>query len=941
MSTFIGSVEPYIPGTSFGDYAERLQYVFNYNNVPEANRKSLFITVSGAAVFSELKKLYPGTDLDTLQYNDIITKLSNRFDKKDGKMLQKSLFYERCQGKDESAEDFILDVKLLAENCGFGAMKDTIIRDRLVFGAYDKKVRERLMEEEEPSLADTERILVTREQLEKQKLRVEHASERVSAIERLGPIPNRREDYNYRSSRREVYPRTQRNDDRQHFRNRSRSGSRSNWKNVLCSYCKARGHVRKQCFKLQRSRQSVRFVNDSMEENTMADKGYDFKRRYKPLDSDTDGELECMSVGLKVNDPVFVLTLINGKEFRMEIDTGSAVSVLSEQMYYDNFRHLTLQKCNKKLTVVNGDSLNILGYVTVRVFINNLTSIVFLVILKGGNKFAPLIGRDWLDVFFKGWRRKFSGSVCVNKLEAKDEIEVFVSNLKQMFPKVFSNDFSSPIEGFEADLVIKNERPIFKKAYTVPLRLKDKVLDHLTSLENSGIITPIQASEYASPVIALIKKDNDIRLVVDCKASINKIIVPNTYPLPLAQDIFATLSGCTVFCKLDLAGAYTQLKLSSRSKQIMTINTIKGLYTYNRLPQGAASSAAIFQQVMDQVLIGIEGVSCFLDDVLLAGKDLEDCKAKLLKVLERLEKANIKVKLAKCEFFVDKLSFLGYLVTGDGLKPSPEKVDTIAKANPPKSTTELKAFLGLINFYGKFIPNLSSKLNCFYRLLKKDVKFVWDSNCQEQFDECKKILLKPTTLEYFDPKKPLIVVTDACLYGIGGVLAHEVAGQEKPICFTSFTLNDAQKKYPILHLEAMAVVSCVKKFHKFLYGQPFVIYTDHKPLLGVFGKDGKNAMFVTRLQRFVMELSIYNFEIRYRPSSKMGNADFCSRFPLPCPVPEDFDERYINSINFTNDLPMDFKTIANETNKDALLSQVIQHLEKGWPNRVGREYSLN
>lgn len=122
---------------------------------------------------------------------------------------------------------------------------------------------------------------------------------------------------------------------------------------------------------------------------------------------------------------------------------------------------------------------------------------------------------------------------------------------------------------------------------------------------------------------------------------------------------------------------------------------------------------------MDQVLQGIEGVSCYLDAVLIVGKDLDDCKFKLYQVLERLNNANIKVKLSKCKFFVQKLVFLGYMITGDGLLPNPEKVDTIAKANPPKSPTELKAFLGFLNFYGKFIPNLSPKLSCFYNLLKK------------------------------------------------------------------------------------------------------------------------------------------------------------------------------------------------------------------------------
>lgn len=238
-----------------------------------------------------------------------------------------------------------------------------------------------------------------------------------------------------------------------------------------------------------------------------------------------------------------------------------------------------------------------------------------------------------------------------------------VLDLKRKFPKVFDKELSNPIVGFEGDLVLKDNTPIFRKAYEVPLRLRQKVLEHLDGLERDGIITPIEASEWASPVVVVVKKNQDIRLVIDCKVSINKVIVPNTYPLPLAQDLFATLAGSKVFCSLDLTGAYTQLLLSKRSRKIMIINTIKGLYAYNRLPQGASSSASIFQKVMDQVLQGLEGVSCYLDDVLISGKDFEDCKKKLYLVLERLSKANIKVNFKKCKFFVKDLPYLGQGIT--------------------------------------------------------------------------------------------------------------------------------------------------------------------------------------------------------------------------------------------------------------------------------------
>ena len=161
-------------------------------------------------------------------------------------------------------------------------------------------------------------------------------------------------------------------------------------------------------------------------------------------------------------------------------------------------------------------------------------------------------------------------------------------------------------------------------------------------------------------------------------------------------------------------------------------------------------------------------------------------------------------------------------------------------------------------------------------------------------------------LEFYDSEKPIVVMSDASSYGLGGVIAHIVDGLEKPISFTSFSLNQAQKKYPILHLEALALVCTIKKYHKYLYGQKFMVYTDHKPLVSIFGKQGKHAIYVTKIQRYILELSIYDFEINYRPSAKMGNADFCSRFPLAQEVQKSLDIQSINNLNFSKEFPVDY-----------------------------------
>ena len=649
----------------------------------------------------------------------------------------------------------------------------------------------------------------------------------------------------------------------------------------------------------------------------------------------------CISSIKQINEPCFVQPVVEQVQIRMEVDCGSAVSVIDERDFRDYFGHLPLYRYDNKLIVVDGANLEVSGYARVSVNLNGVfgqhLELIILKNAKFSRRIVPLFGRKWLDVFFPAWRDSFS-CARVNKISISEKIiENTLEDLKSKFGHIFKKTFLDPIVDFEGDLILKEDRPIFRKAYEVPLRLRQKVIDHLDTLEKDGVISPIEASEWASPVVVVVKKNQDIRLVIDCKVSINKLIIANTYPLPNAQDLFASLAGAKVFCSLDLAGAYTQLKLSKRSRKFMVINTLKGLYQYNRLPQGASSSASIFQKVMDQILGGLPLVVCFQDDVLIAGIDFEDCKKNLYLVLDRLSKANIKVNLSKCNFFVDSLPYLGHVISDKGLMPCPEKVETIRAAQPPRNVSELKAFLGLLNFYGKFIPNLSSRIGCLYNLLKKDVCFLWSRECQKTFEECKGYLLSSNLLELFDPKKPVVVVSDASSYGLGGVIAHEIDGVEKPISFASFSLTDAQRKYPILHLEALAVVTTIKKFHKFLYGQKFTVYTDHKPLIGIFGKEGRNSMFVTRLQRYVLELSIYDFEIVYRPSSKMGNADFCSRFPLPIEVPKPLQREYVKNLNFSDDFPADFQRIAQETEKNSLLQRIQKFIVHGWPDKPNPE----
>lgn len=424
-----------------------------------------------------------------------------------------------------------------------------------------------------------------------------------------------------------------------------------------------------------------------------------------------------------------------------------------------------------------------------------------------------------------------------------------------------------------------------------------------------------------------------IRVCVDYKVTLNQVLDSEHYPLPIPEDIFTELSGGSVFCVLDLSGAYQQLLLEEASREYMTINTHLGLFRPTRLQFGVSSGPSVFQCAMDQILEGLGNVKCFIDDIVIKGKSLLDCYQNLEEVLKRLLCYNVRINLEKCQFFSNEIKFLGHIISRDGVKPLPEKVDAILKAPEPKTVTQVQAYLGLLNYYGKFLPRLSECLTPIYNLLKNDTPFKWTESCQRAFENSKKLLLENQLIVHYDCNKELFLTSDASKYGVGAVLSHKIDGE--PISFASGTLNSAQKNYSQVEKEALAIIFAVKKFHKFLYGRKFVLVTDHQPLKFIF--DPLKRIPVTanaRLQRWALLLSGYSYEIRYRKGTLLANADALSRLPLP-EVAVATEE--ISYLNFSDDLPLNFKEIAYCTKTDPILSKVCEYVSAGWPKSVSED----
>ncbi|XP_049886457.1 uncharacterized protein K02A2.6-like [Pectinophora gossypiella] len=483
--------------------------------------------------------------------------------------------------------------------------------------------------------------------------------------------------------------------------------------------------------------------------------------------------------------------------------------------------------------------------------------------------------------------------------------------------------------------------PVFHRARPVPYALRERMDSELDAMLREGVIEPVDHSDWASPLVPVNKADGGLRICADYKATINPVLLIDRYPLPKIDDLMVNLSGAQYFSKIDLSQAYNQIELDE-TKIYTVINTHRGLYRYNRLVYGLSSSPGIFQRIMCNLLKDIPNVEVFLDDVIIGGRTKQEHLLALESVFSKLSQNGLKLKSDKCVFLVKEVGYLGYIINKEGIKTDPSKIEAIASIPTPSNVTELRSFLGLLNFYGKFIKNMSGKLFPLYDLLKKGKEWVWSIECERAFVEIKRILSSAEVLVHYDPKKPLIVTCDASSRGAGGVLTQPGAdGCERPVVYASRTLNDAEKKYSQIHKEALAIIFCIKKFHQYLYGRRFTLRTDHKPLVSIFGPNtGIPTMIASRMQRWAIILSAYSFNIEYIRTDENG-ADGLSRLPVEVQssgggaaaaptltLPEQTYLHYVQDALF-----LDYTEIKRQTTRDPILAKVLNYIRVGWPEQ--------
>lgn len=438
----------------------------------------------------------------------------------------------------------------------------------------------------------------------------------------------------------------------------------------------------------------------------------------------------------------------------------------------------------------------------------------------------------------------------------------------------FTNEVKHSVE-------TNNSRPVFTKSYRYPHVHKEEVRSQIGKMLDQGIIRH-STSPWSSPVWVVPKKldasgKQKWRVVIDYR-KLNELTVDDKYPLPNISDLLDQLGKCQYFSTLDLASGFHQIEIEPTDISKTAFSVENGHYEFVRMPFGLKNAPSTFQRVMDNILLGIQNERClvYMDDIIIYSPTIHEHIDRLKEVFKRLRKANLKIQPDKCEFLRKEVAYLGHLVTKDGVKPNPSKVDCIRHFPEPKNQKDIKSFLGLAGYYRRFIPNFAKISKPLTKLLQKDVEFNFNSECKISFGELKNALISDPILIYPDFEEHFLLTTDASAFAIGAVLSQGPVGKDLPIAFASRTLCNAETKYSTIERELLAIVWAVKHFRPYLFGRKFTLITDHRPLTWLFSIKDPGS----RLARWRLKLEEYNYKIEHKPGKINKNADALSRIKI-------------------------------------------------------------
>jgi len=430
---------------------------------------------------------------------------------------------------------------------------------------------------------------------------------------------------------------------------------------------------------------------------------------------------------------------------------------------------------------------------------------------------------------------------------------------------------------------LKDYTPIYHKPRRMPPTHNVIVKAEIEKMLRAGIIRPI-SSEWSFPVVIATKKDGKPRFCIDYRL-LNQRMFADRWPLPKQLEIFDEMKSAVVFTGLDFFTGYWQFLMALECATYTTFTCRYGTYAWNVMPMGLMNAPSTFQRAMDKLLGDLPFVRVYLDDIIVFSESIEEHLEHLEVVLDRISKYNLKIKIAKCHFLQPEIELLGHLVSAEGVKVDPKKIEKIQNIPIPTNVTEVRSFLGLAGYYRRFIYNFAGIATPLHTATSVKRKFAWDEEMDQSFQKLKKAMTSPPVLAYPDFEKPFIVETDASKVGVSAVLTQKnEKGEVHPVQFTSRTMTPTERNYSACDRETLAVIFGLRQYRVYLLStEPFTLITDHKALKNTFKKKDVHG----RLARWLDFLAEYEYVVQHRPGKDNIPPDFLSRIDNGPAPPED------------------------------------------------------
>jgi len=876
------------------DYLERFEiWCLTKEDLSDEKKLANLLHFLGKPAFALLKNLaFPVAPM-TLTLDKVKNILLQHYKPINFVAAERAKFNTLMRSDDQTVRDFILELQTQAAKCDYGEFLQDQLRDRLIAGINLPALQQRLLVETNQSFQNIRNIC---EQFQDVKS-VTQVSENVlfNSINRSKLMSSRTLP---------AFKQHQTNRGTPIANSRSSSGNAELLgRKVLgnCSSCGQR-HLRSSC-PYRRSKcyacgkvGHIKSVCRATEDCRFAVQDPD------STESLTESVSTLTLSVLPANSEHISIPLVSAldRTHSFIIDTGSVHSIIPKNGLSKFFPNAQILSTDVTIRGITGDVLPIVGSSIVPIKMPNSKTVEcsFLV----SNRGPSVLGLQALRML------KIDISLLTTPTESSD--------IKSLILKC------SELTGGMHIPAIKLESsgdPIFLKRRIIPFGLREPVRLSLQSMCDKGVLTQVESSKWATPIVTPLKADGKTpRICGDYRMTLNKTLLQHTCTTEEPEDVLYRLSGSKVFSKIDLKDAYLQIPLDRESSELTVINTPFGLYRYNFLPFGLSVSPAIFQQCLNKITEGLEGVESYQDDVIVHGKDQESHKCRLLALLKRFLSFNVSINPAKCAFAVTEFTCLGYIINASGFSPDKNRLAPLVDSSSPTNLHELRSLLGALQYYSRFIPNFAQRASTLFNLMSSDL-FVWSSEHETTLRSLLAILKSDLVLKPFSPSDHSTVITDASPTGIGAVLEQN----DRPVICISRRLSKAEQGYSQTQREALAVYWAVKRLHKYLFGAKFTIVTDHEALKFIYSPDQSLAKSsAAMVQRWNISLSSYTYNIVHRSAKHIPHVDLLSRSAPSVCVSEETDCLLIQP------LPVKREDLIRETRK--YFASILSALRRGW-----------